>query len=82
MENEEIKKSWEKMKRSLKKENTFFSNCTYVMNVKQLAKRTATICVANSNSYDYEINRCEESIEEVKGFEEKVSGLTNQYKKV
>ena len=71
MKNEEIKKSWEKIKRSLKKENTLFSNCTYVMNVKQLAKRTATICVANSNSYEYEINRCEESIEEVKGFEEK-----------
>ena len=67
--NEEIKKSWEKMKRSLKKENELFSTCTYVMNVKQLAKRTATICIANNLSYDFEINRCEKSIEEVKGYE-------------
>lgn len=67
--NEEIKKSWEKMKRSLKKENAIFSTCGFVMNAKQLAKKTATICVANSNSYDYEISVCEKSIEEVKRFE-------------
>ena len=41
------------------------------MNVKQLAKRTGTIRVANTFSYDYDINLYEESIERVKGFEKK-----------
>lgn len=66
----DVKKVWNKFKRMAKNEFEMLDSCEYVMNVKQIAKRTATIRVCSSWSYDEHIKCCERDIERVSQWEQ------------
>lgn len=69
MEANVIKSAWNKFKKDVQKETGIdLTGCCY-MTAKQIANRTATICLVNDIPYDREIARERRSIEQVNGYE-------------
>lgn len=55
MTNEEIKKEFNKVKKAMIKKDETLTGC-FRMTAKQLANRTATVCLCNNIEYDDEID--------------------------
>lgn len=63
----EIKKAFEKMKKDLEKETGIKGG--FVMNKRQIEKRTATYFVCRSTSYEYEIDECRKTDMKVQAYD-------------
>lgn len=69
MENKDIKKAYQKMSRQLKKQGL---NYTCVMNARQQALGTATICIKFVMDYEAEIKRAQAALADTEKIEKEV----------
>lgn len=64
----DIKKVWNQFKKDIKKEGLDLTGACY-MTARQLANRTATICICNNRPYEKEIEYTAEQMQKMLGYD-------------